>query len=108
MADPHWTDPTVAKLGASMLGSLVSLRFIKGNWPEKLLMFVGGTAVSFYSTVPAADWIGGGQDTIGLVGFFLGLLGMTIVSKVYEIIQALDSKKMGADIWAWVVKKVKA
>lgn len=108
MADPNWSDPTVTKLGASMLGSLVSLRFVKGTWPERLLMFIGGTAMSFYSTIPVADWIGGGPDTVGLIGFFLGLLGMTVVSKVYEVIQSMDAAKIGADIWEWVKKKFNA
>lgn len=108
MADPSWSDPSVTKLVASSLGSLVSLRFVKGTWVERILMFIGGTAVSFYATDPVAKWIDGGSSTIGIIGFFLGLLGMTVVGKVYEIIQSLDAKKMGADIWAWVVKKVKA
>ena len=105
MAEPTWSDPVVAKLGASLFGGLVSLRFVKGTWPERLLMFVGGTALSYYSTEPVGHWIGGGPETLGLVGFFLGLLGMTVVGKFYEAIQSLDTKQMGQDIWAWFVKK---
>lgn len=105
MSEPTWGDPVVAKLGASLFGSLVSLRFVIGSWPERLLMFIGGTALSYYSTDPVATWIGGGPQTLGLVGFFLGLLGMTIVGKFYEAFQAMDAKKMGEDIWAWFVKK---
>lgn len=105
MNEPNWSDPTWAKLGASFFGSLVSLRFVIGTWPERLLMFIGGGGLSFYSTEPVAKWIGGEAEISGLVGFFLGLLGMTIVAKVYEAFQALDAKQMGADIWAWFVRK---
>jgi hypothetical protein len=105
MAMPDISDATLAKIGASLFGAFVSLRFIVGTWPERLLMFIGGAALSYYSTDPAAIWIGGGPETLGLVGFALGLLGMTVVSKVYEVFQSLDSKQIGADIWAWFVRK---
>lgn len=105
MNEPNWGDPWVAKLAASFFGSLVSLRFVKGTWPEVLLMFVGGVALSYNGTTPVCRWIGGGPETLGLVGFFLGLLGMAVVSKIYEAIQSLDTKKMGEDIWAWFVRK---
>lgn len=71
-------------------------------------MFIGGTAGSFYATAPVADWIGGGPNTVGLIGFFLGLLGMTIVGKCYEAIQSMDAKQIGADIWAWITHKWRA
>jgi sulfite exporter TauE/SafE len=105
MNEPSWQDPAIAKLGASLVGSLVSLRFVVGTWPERFLMFVGGAALSYYSTESVARWIGGGIDTVGLVGFFLGLLGMTIMSKVYEAIQALDSKQLAADFRNWAARK---
>lgn len=105
MALPDIPDAALAKMGASLFGAFVSLRFVVGTWPERLLMFVGGAALSYYSTDPVAAWIGGGIDTLGLVGFFLGLLGMTIVAKVYEAFQALDSKQIAGDVWAWVVRK---
>jgi hypothetical protein len=105
MNDQSWNDPTILKLGASMLGSLISLRFIKGTKIEVLLMFIGGTALSFYATDPVANWVGGGGSIFGLVGFLLGLIGMTIVAKIYEVIQLLDSKQIAKDVWEWVVKK---
>lgn len=105
MTESNWSDPALAKLGASLVGSLVSLRFVVGTWPERCLMFIGGAALSYYSTETVARWIGGGPDTVGLVGFFLGLLGMTIMSKVYEAIQALDGNQIAADFRAWAARK---
>ena len=105
MAGINLDDPSVAKLGASFLGSLRSLRFIKGTKIEIFLMFVGGVALSFYSTDPVAGWIGGAPDTVGLVGFFLGLLGMTIVSKVYDTINSVEGKYIAETIVSWVTRK---
>lgn len=93
--------PDVAKLGAGLLGSLVSLRFVQGTVVERAFMFVGGAAVSYYSTGPLADWIGG-RGIEGLVGFFSGLLGMTIVAKVYEIIQMVDAKQVSERFMSWL------
>lgn len=104
MADLSSADLSPAKLAASVLGAFVSLKFVQGTLAERGMMFIGGAALSYYSTGPLVAWIGGaGLD--GLVGFFSGLLGMTIVSKLYEIIQLMDAKQIGADIWAWVVRK---
>lgn len=105
MSTPNWSDPAVAKLGASLVGSLVSLRFVSGTWPERALMFVGGASLSYYSTEAVARWIEGGADTVGLVGFFLGLLGMTLVSKLYEAIQAIDGKQIADAFRAWISRK---
>ena len=52
-------------------------------------MVLGGSTLSYLSAPVAARWIGL-SDVEGLVGFLLGLFGMAIVAKVYEVIQALD------------------
>lgn len=96
--------PDFAKLAAGVLGSLVSLRFVQGTAIERGLMFLGGAAVSYYTTTPLADWVGGhGLD--GLIGFFSGLLGMTVVAKGYEVLQAVDAKQLSADVMAWAKRK---
>lgn len=105
MAMPDFPDATIAKIGASLFGAFVSLRFVVGTWPERLMMFVGGAALSYYASAPVSIWIGGGEETLGLIGFMLGLLSMTIVAKLYEAFQALDAKEMGKDLWAWFIRK---
>lgn len=96
--------PDFAKIAAGVLGAFVSLRFVQGTLVERGFMFVGGAAVSYYSTGPLAEWIGG-RGIEGLIGFFAGLLGMTLVAKAYEVIQALDAKQISADLWAWFKRK---
>jgi len=68
-------------------------------------MFIGGTALSFYATDPVATWIAGGPGTLGIIGFFLGLLGMTIVSKVYDTINSVEGKYVAFAIKEWIIKK---
>lgn len=96
--------PDITKLGASLLGAFVSLRFIQGTVMERSIMFVGGAAFSFYSTGPIAAWVEG-RGLEGLIGFMSGLLGMTLVAKMYEVVQMLDAKKIAADVRKWVKRK---
>ena len=90
-------DPTpdfsLVKLASGVAGALVSLRFVQGTWLEKLIMLVGGSALSLVGTGPTANWLGM-QSAEGLVGFLLGLFGMAIVSKVYDAIQLIDAKRV--------------
>ena len=102
MSSPDF--PDIPKLGASILGAFVSLRFIPGTIYERGMMFVGGAAVSFYSTAPLSRWIGG-VGLEGLIGFLTGLLGMQVINKLYEVIQGLDAKVIGVDVWDWVKRK---
>lgn len=79
-------DAFMAK-GAGIIGSLVSLGHVKGTWSEKLVMFVTGAASSYYASPLIADKLGLPE---GACGFMAGLFGMSIVSKAYEYIQAVN------------------
>ena len=88
------SDASVGKVVASFVGALVSLRFLKDcSAAEKLLMVLGGSVLSYYSTPVTASWIGL-SDVEGLAGFLVGLFGMAIAAKVYEAIQALDPSEI--------------
>lgn len=94
MADgQHYHDPFLMKLGVGLMGSLVSMKFIRGPWYERALMCLGGTLLSYYSTQRVTSWLGM-ADSEGLVGFLMGLFGMSVVSKVYETIQYVDTQKI--------------
>ena len=90
-------DPTLAKVIPASLGALVSLRFVQGTLPERLLMTAGGVSLSYYATPVSAAWL---QMTHaeGLVGFVIGLFGMTLAAKVYEALQALDAAVLGEEL----------
>ncbi|MBT2321278.1 hypothetical protein J7E62_02755 [Variovorax paradoxus] len=107
MLPDNLADLSIAKLASGVAGALVSMRFLPGKWPEKLTMGAGGAALSYVATTPLAEWLNTPRAE-GLVGFLVGVFGMALVSKAYEVIQLLDSKQIAADMWGWVVRKWKA
>lgn len=75
--------PEASKLGASFTGSLVALRWLPGSCWLKLQMLLAGTALSWYATEPLANWA---DMNVGTTGFFLGVFGMALVAKVFDLI----------------------
>lgn len=91
-------DTALTKL-AGVAGACFSLAFLKGTWPERMVMAVGGSLLSYYAT-PAAALRSGLPD--GLTGFLLGLFGMAICAKFWEMIQATPI----AELWQAGIAKV--
>jgi hypothetical protein len=89
-------DLSVGKLIAATCGALVSLRFVTGTIPERICMAGGGAAFSYYASTPAAIWLGM-SNAEGLVGFLIGLFGMAVMAKIYEVIQLTDATKIASD-----------
>ena len=102
MIDPP--DFSLAKLSAGIFGSLVSLRFMQGSYTERILMSIGGAALSYFATTPIADWLNVSKAE-GLIGFLVGLFGMALVGKVYEVILLLDAAAIATDVWAAIKRK---
>lgn len=96
MAD--FNDFSGAKLMAGTLGSLVSMKFVQGTYLERLLMCVGGSALSYYGTTPIYQWIAV-ENIEGLVGFMVGLFGMAIVAKLYEAIHVIEAEQLMNEVW---------
>ncbi len=103
MAEPA-SDFSIAKLLAGICGSVVSLRFVQGTIAERISMGIGGAALSYYASTPAAQWVGI-KDAEGLVGFLIGLFGMAIMAKIYEVIMLADAKTIATDMWAAIKRK---
>lgn len=98
------TDISIAKILAGLAGSVVSLKFVQGTYIERSLMCLGGASLSFYATTPAVYWVGL-PNIEGLVGFMIGLFGMAIVAKFYEVVQLLDAKEISQQAWDWLKRK---
>lgn len=98
-------DFSVSNIIAAILGSLVSLKFVQGTLIERVFMAIGGSALSYYATSPTAAWLGMHMAE-GLVGFLIGLFGMAIVAKLYEVVLLLDSKTIATELWAGVKKRL--
>ena len=98
------SDVLLGKLLAGICGSVVSLRFVQGTITERIFMGIGGAALSYYASTPAAAWVGV-KDAEGLVGFLIGLFGMAIMAKVYEVILLADAQKIATDTWEAIKRK---
>jgi hypothetical protein len=85
--------------GAPIAGALISLKFVKGTWDEKMLMFAGGAALSFYAS-PYVSMRTGLPE--GFTGFGLGLFGMAVCAKGYELIQGLPIR----EVWDRILNKI--
>ena len=107
MLDANLQDISIVKLVSGIAGSFASVRFIQGGWLERLIMCIGGSCLSYYATTPVATWVGL-QAAEGLVGFLIGLFGMSIAAKVYEIIGFLDADRAAKEFWDWLSRKWKA
>jgi hypothetical protein len=108
MNDPvSFQEIGIIKIISGVAGSLVSLRFIQGTWIEKLFMSIGGSCLSFFATTPIAEWLNI-ANTEGLIGFIVGLFGMSIAAKIYEIIQFLDGRRAAQELIEWIARKWRA
>ncbi|MFO0521116.1 MAG: hypothetical protein ACK515_11940 [bacterium] len=84
-------DAWITKL-AGLAGAAASLAFMKGTLTERVAMALGGAVVSLYAT-PWMTQVSG--LPAGLCGFLLGLFGMAICAKVWELIAATPT----AEVW---------
>ena len=91
-------DAALTKL-AGVVGACISLKFINGTWPERVIMAIGGSAVSYYASPYAAQKAGLPE---GLSGFLIGVFGMAICAKGWEAIQATPI----AEVWRAAITKV--
>ena len=94
-------DISIAKLVAGIAGSFVSLKFMAGTLGQRFVLAIGGAALSYFGSTPTSSWLGL-QSAEGLVGFLIGMFGMAISSKVYEVISALDAKGISSDLRGWL------
>ena len=99
MTSPDSLDVLATKF-AGFAGAFLSLKFIQGSWPERIVMAFGGSVISFYGA-PWASLKTGLPE--GLCGFLLGLFGMAICAKVWEMIQATPI----VELWAALIEAVK-
>lgn len=99
MTPPEQFDVYATKL-AGLVGACISLNFIKGTWPERIVMAAGGAIVSLYATPWAAAKTGLPE---GLCGFMFGMFGMAICAKLWETIQATPI----AELWSALIDAIK-
>lgn len=108
MEFPDLRDVAAVKIISGLVGSVVSLKFVPGTKLEKATMVLGGLACAFYGADLIAEYLGISVKGVGLIGFLVGMFGMTILHKIFEGFAALDAKSMAADVWDWFARKWKA
>ena len=91
-----------AKFFAAVAGAAVSMIKWPGTLKEKFTLGAAGVLVSFFASVPVAQIT---KMPEGLCGFLLGLFGMMIVAKIWDIIESIDAKKTWDDIWNFILRK---
>ena len=79
--------PEILKAIPGTLGALVALRWIVGTPLQRITALMGGSSASYYGTGHLANMMG--TDT-GLTGFLIGLFGMAIAAKCFEVLQLVD------------------
>jgi hypothetical protein len=72
------------------VGSAIALRWIPGPWYWRLATFLGGVASAWFGTLPTAELFEMGPKWHGVLGLLLGLLSMSVVSKIVATIDALN------------------
>ncbi len=97
----------VVKIISGVIGALVSLNFVRGTWYAKCLMALGGSCLSYFGACPVTKWLDI-ANIEGLVGFIIGLFGMAVVSKIYELIQVIDAKQAVGLLLDWLARKWRA
>lgn len=93
MTNFNLEEAAITKMLVGFAGAVVSLRFVQGSLFEKVLMVLGGSFFSFYG----APWVAnklGMHEAEGLVGFLMGLFGMALITKGYEVVQLINASEV--------------
>jgi hypothetical protein len=90
MSEPVTITSVFLKIIPGAIGALVSLRFLKIEGTlNKICTTLGGIASSYYAT----DWVAAMLSAPqGLLGFGLGLFGMAIIAKCFEVVENINAQ----------------
>ena len=93
-----------AKLAAAIGGALISMVKWPGTLVERGTMGAAGVLVSYFASDAVAAYT---HVPPGLTGFLLGLFGMAIVGKAWDMITAVDAAKVVSDLWDAALGRLK-
>lgn len=80
--------PELIKAIPGTIGSIVALRWISGTPLQRIASVVGGVSASWYAGEHVAQWL---EVNAGLAGFLLGLFGMAIAAKCFELLAQVNA-----------------
>ena len=93
----------IKQVAPGLIGALISLRYIKidGTF-NKITSVLGGAACTYYFSETVAAYLGARVD---LIGFVLGLFGLSIIAKCFEVIAEIKSQGIADWIMSFLPKK---
>jgi len=95
-------DFSLTKFFSAAAGAMISMLKWPGTFAEKLTMGISGVTISYF----LSEWVALKTGLpAGVTGFLLGLFGMMIVGKLWEMLAALDAKAAMADVLTWIKKR---
>jgi hypothetical protein len=82
--------PELRAAGPGVAGSVLALLFLRR--PPLMLagMFLGGCVLSYFATPWLTAFMEMGEKGEGLIGFLVGLFGMTTVAKTYDLLEVIE------------------
>lgn len=98
--------PEFRSAGPGVAGSLLALMFLRR--PKLMLagMFLGGCVLSYVATPWLAAYLEVGPKGEGVVGFLVGLFGMTTVAKVYDLFESIEMREIWVALRDFLRKKL--
>jgi hypothetical protein len=97
--------PELDKAFPGALGAILAFPFLTGTLLMRLAMVAGGVAVSWWGTPHLAAYM----EVVNadrLLGFLLGLLAMSVVAKVFELLHALRADSVIGTLLDWLKKRL--
>lgn len=86
--------PELRSAGPGIAGSILAVLFLRRPPWMLLGMFIGGCVLSYIATPWLAAYLEAGAKGEGLVGFLLGMFGMTSVAKLYDFLEVVDVRQV--------------
>jgi hypothetical protein len=79
------------QIAPGAVGGIVAMLSAGGGVRQMLTAFAGGAGMSYYGAEHAAGWLGVNP---GFAGFLLGLFGMAIAARVFDLIAAVPASQI--------------
>lgn len=81
-------------------GSLIALLWLKESKTRGAALWAAGSFVAYYTAPSLAKYLNMNE---GVCGLFIGVFGMAIVNKAFEVLQSLQLGQIVSD---WVQKRL--
>lgn len=86
---------TVHRIAAGAAGSGLAAWMARVVGLDLVIMFIGGTAAAWFFGSPTAEYFNLTKHE-SAVGFAVGFLAILIMRKLYETVQSIEVKELGA------------